>query len=177
MTWRQSNNQWSSGIAAHPNPKNSECKNLLEKFSIFWDQDGILRIDYLPKGQTINAKYYSSLLVQLKDILKENAAEMSPRGLVLAWQCPGSPVTCNTEETGLPGLPMSWSPTLFSGSGPVRLPPVLWTEKTIERSPFFVHWCRGDLVGQQHSEFFLSGLQKLEQWAKKCIELRGECVE
>jgi len=29
----------------------------------------------------------------------------------------------------------------------------------------------------QLSEFFLSGLQKLEQWAKKCIELRGECVE
>jgi len=29
----------------------------------------------------------------------------------------------------------------------------------------------------QHSEFFLSGFQKLEQWAKKCIELRGEYVE
>jgi hypothetical protein len=23
------------------------------------------------------------------------------------------------------------------------------------------------------SEFFLSGLQKVEQWTKKCIELRG----
>jgi len=39
--------------------------------SIFWDQDGILLIDYLLKGQTINAEYYSSLLMQLKDILKE----------------------------------------------------------------------------------------------------------
>jgi len=39
--------------------------------SIFWDQDGILLIDYHPKGQTINAKCYSSLLVQLKDILKK----------------------------------------------------------------------------------------------------------
>jgi len=29
----------------------------------------------------------------------------------------------------------------------------------------------------QHSEFLLSGLQKLEQRAKKCIELRGECAE
>jgi hypothetical protein len=28
-------------------------------------------IDCLPKGQTINAEYYSSLPVQLKDILKE----------------------------------------------------------------------------------------------------------
>ena len=28
-----SNNQWSGGIAAHPAPQNSKCKNLLEKFS------------------------------------------------------------------------------------------------------------------------------------------------
>ena len=39
--------------------------------SLFWDQDGILLIDDLPNGQTINAEYYSSLLGQLKDILKE----------------------------------------------------------------------------------------------------------
>jgi len=39
--------------------------------SIFWDQDGTLLIDYLPKGQTINVGYCSSLLVHLKDILKE----------------------------------------------------------------------------------------------------------
>ena len=39
--------------------------------SIFWDQDGILLIDYLPKAQTINAQYYSPVLVQLKGILKE----------------------------------------------------------------------------------------------------------
>jgi len=28
-------------------------------------------------------------------------------GRVLARQCPGSPGTCNPEETGLPGLPMN----------------------------------------------------------------------
>jgi len=103
--------------------------------------------------------------------------------LVLARQCPSSPDTCNQEETGLPRLTMSWSPTLFSGSGSVGLPPFLWTEETIERSPFFVgrrgHFCRGDLVGWTNFWifFFLSGLQKLEQRAKKCIELRGEYVE
>jgi hypothetical protein len=29
----------------------------------------------------------------------------------------------------------------------------------------------------QHPEYFLSGLQKLDQRSKKCIELRGEYVE
>jgi len=38
---------------------------------IFWDQDGILLTDYFPKGQIFNAEYHSSLLVQMKDILKE----------------------------------------------------------------------------------------------------------
>jgi len=48
----------------------------------FWDQDGILLIDYLPKGQTTNAEYYSSLLVQLKDILKEKICAKFTKGVL-----------------------------------------------------------------------------------------------
>jgi len=48
-------------------------------------------------------------------------------------------------------------------------------------SPFFVrrggHFCRGDLVGRTNLYIFFSGLQNLEQRAKKYIELRGEYVE
>jgi hypothetical protein len=61
MTQRQSSNQWSGDIAAQPAPKNFERKNPLEKFSPAWillGSEGILLIDYLPKGQTINAEYY-----------------------------------------------------------------------------------------------------------------------
>jgi hypothetical protein len=58
---------------------------------------------------------------------------------------------------------------------------LLWTEKKIERSPFFVrrrgHCCLGDLVGRRNFWIFLSDLQKLEQWAKKCTERRGEYAE
>jgi len=32
-------------------------------------------------------------------------------------------------------------------------------------------------LDRQPSEFFLSGLRKLEQWAKTCTELRGEYVK
>jgi hypothetical protein len=45
--------------------------------------------------------------------------------------------------TGLLGLPVSWSPTLFSWSGPVGLPPVLWAEETIETSPLL--WTEMDV--------------------------------
>ena len=50
--------------------------------SNYWDQDGFLLIDYTPKCQTINAVYYSSLLVQLKDILNEKH-----HGHSLRWSC------------------------------------------------------------------------------------------
>jgi hypothetical protein len=69
MTRRQSDNQWSGGIAAQPASKLTSAKIRWKVLgSIFWDQDGILLVDYLPKGQTIYAEYYSSLLVQLRDI-------------------------------------------------------------------------------------------------------------
>jgi len=72
MTRRQSNNQWSGGIASQPTP-NIPSEKIRWKFlvSIFWDKDGILLIDYLPKGQTIITEYYSSLMVQVRNILKE----------------------------------------------------------------------------------------------------------
>jgi len=49
-----------------PRPKKFRVQKSAGKVfaSIFRDQDGILLIDYVPKGQTINAEYYSSLLVK-----------------------------------------------------------------------------------------------------------------
>ena len=34
--------------------------------SVFWDAQGILFIDYVEKGRTINSEYYIALLVRLK---------------------------------------------------------------------------------------------------------------
>jgi len=83
MTQRQSKNQWSGSIAAHATPKipSAEiCWKILT--SIFWNQDSILLSDYLPKRQTINTEYYSSLLVQLKDILKKKHLSKVIKGVL-----------------------------------------------------------------------------------------------
>ena len=67
-----------------PHPKKFRVLKFVGNFlsTIFWDQDGILLIDYLPKGQTINAEYYSSVLVQLKDILKEKRRGKVTKGVL-----------------------------------------------------------------------------------------------
>jgi len=185
MTRRQSNNQWSGGIATDPAPKNFECR-------IRWK---ISRLDFLgsrrhpPHWLSSKGPNYHLLLTSAGAIEGNFGGKISRQvhqvGLVLARQCPGSPGTCNPEETGLLGLPVSWSTTLFSGSGPRRtsICSLDWEGKGggIESSPFLArrggHCCRGDLVGRQPSDFFLSVLQKLEQRAKKCVELREEYVE
>lgn len=47
--------------------------------TIFWDTEGILLIDYLPKKTTMNADYYSNLLYQLRETIKEKRRETKQR--------------------------------------------------------------------------------------------------
>jgi len=95
---------------------------------------------------------------------RKKAAGKSPRCLVLARQSPGPPGTCNPEETDLPG-PMSWLPTLFSGSVPVGLPPVPWLKKQLKghhlSSDAEVIAAAETWLDWQISEFFFEWLAKL----------------
>ena len=124
MARRQSNSHWSGGIAAHPAPKNPECKNPLENFS-----PRFLRIKTASSSLIILQRAKGVLF--LHDNAPAHWALAAQKKLAyLGFQCVDH--------------------TLFSGSGPVGLSPVPWTEKAVERSPFLVrrggHCCRGDLV-------------------------------
>jgi len=135
--------------------------------SIFWDQDSILLIHYLPKGQTINAEYYSSLLVQLKNILKEKchgkftkvvlflhvnapahwALAIQKKLAYLGFEClnhpPYSPDLAPLDYHLFPGLKKHLKDRQFSSDAEVTAVSETWLEG-------------------QPSEFFLSGLQKSE---------------
>jgi len=174
MEWRHSGS---------PRPKKFRVQKSAGKVpaSIFWDQDGILLTDYLPKRQTINAEYYSSLLVQLKDSLKENrrgnvtkvvlflhngpphrALATQKKLACLGFHCldhpPYSPDLALSDYHLFPGLKKQLKDRCFSSDAEVIAAAETWLDG-------------------QPSEFFLSCLQKSEQWAKKCIELRREYVE
>jgi len=57
METKQQSMEWQH--SGSPGPQKFRVQKSAGKVlsSIFWDQDGILHIDYLPKGQTINAEY------------------------------------------------------------------------------------------------------------------------
>ena len=183
MTRRQSNNQWSGSLAAHPAPKNSECKNPMEKFS---------------PASSFRIKTASSLLIIFQRTKlstrsishpcrcnwwtfwrkNANAAEGHPVSLVFKRQC----------------LPANWHmqpwrnwPTGTSNVSITHTILQIWSRrittyslhwKTTERSLGFFrrvsNSCQEDLVGRTKFWIFLSGFQGLEQEAKKCIELHEE---
>ena len=47
--------------------------------SVFWDMHGILLIDFLSKGQTINSDYYIALLDRLEDAIKKKRPHMAKK--------------------------------------------------------------------------------------------------
>jgi len=51
--------------------------------TIFWDSKGLLLIDYLPPKTTINGQYYASLLLKLRDAIKEKRQGLLTRGVWL----------------------------------------------------------------------------------------------
>ena len=121
------------------------------------------------------------MLVQLKDILKEKrrgkftkrvlflhdnapahpALTTQKKLAYLGFQCldhPDSPDLAPSDYHLFPGLKKQVKGRHFSSDAEVIAAAETWLDG-------------------QPSDFFLSGLQKLGQRAKKCIELRGEYVE
>ena len=121
----------------------------------------------------------SSLLVQLKDILKEKRREKFTKVVLFLHDNAPAHRTLATQKK----LAYLWFHCLDH-------PPILrtWPRRTTTCSLDWrynlkvtifrpTHCCCGDLVGRTTFWIFLSVLQTLEQRAKKCIELREEYVE
>ena len=180
MTRRKSNNQWSGGIPAYPSPplQNSEWKNPLEKLIKTASSSLIIFQRAKLSTRSITHLWWCNW----RTFWRKPSGVRSPNGgPVLARQCPGSPGTCNPEESGLPRLPVFWSPTH----------PILriWPRRT---TPCSLDWrnkwkvaiflpTRRSLLPRRPGWTdnllnFLSGLQRLAQRAKKCIELRGGVI-
>ena len=138
---------------AHPTPKNSKCKNRLERSRLdFLGSRWHCPHYYFPKDQTINAKYYSSLLVQLKDILKAKRHRKVTKGVLflhvnapshralathtnlayLGFQClghqPYSPDLAPTDYHLFPGLKKQLKGLQFSSDAEVIAAAETWLD-------------------------------------------------
>ena len=100
----------------------------------FWEQDGILLIDYLPKGQTIKEESYSSLLVQLKDILKEKRSGKFTSGvLILHGNAPAHRALATQKKLAYLGIQCLDQPPHSPDLAPSDCHVFPGLKKTIER--------------------------------------------
>ena len=175
MEWRHSGS---------PCPKNFRVQTSAGKVlvSIFLDQTALSPLIIFQRAKLSTRSITNLCWCNWRTFWRKNAVRRSPRG----------PCSCTTMPrlTGHLQPRRNWP---IWDSNVLITHPILqiWPHQTITSSldwkkaivslPFFVrcrgHCCCEDLVGRTTFWFFLSGLQKLEQWAKKCIELHGEYVE
>ena len=64
---KQQSEQWKHPGSPPPKKANTVPSAGKVMALVFWEADGILLIDYLQKGQTINGTYYASLLTELRE--------------------------------------------------------------------------------------------------------------
>ena len=154
MTWRQSNNQWSDGIVAHPTPKISSAKIHSKSSRLGFSIQRRQPLHWLfSKGPTLNAEYYSSLLVQLKDILMKKGPGKFTKGvLFLHDNAPAHLALATQKKLIYLGFQCLDHPPYSLDVAPSDYHLFHELEKTIESSPFFVrrggHFYGGDLVGR-----------------------------
>jgi len=181
MTRWQSNNQWSGGISAHP-PQISECKNQLEKFSprFVWINTASSSLITFQRAKLSTRSITHLCWCSWRTFWRKNTAGRSPR-----WS-----YSCTT----LPRLTEHLQPRRnwpTSASSVLITHPILriWPRRAATCSlDWKNNWKVAIFRPTQRSLLprrpgwvdnllnFLSGLQKLEQRAKKCIELHGEYV-
>jgi len=66
---------------------------------VFWDVRGVIFIDYLKKGHTINSEYYIALLERKGRNCKETTAYGEEKKFVLSIQRTVSQVNQNNDKT------------------------------------------------------------------------------
>jgi len=183
MIRRQSNNQCSGGIAAHLAPKNFECKSFWEKFSprSFGIKTTSTSLIIFHRAKLSTRSINHLCWCNWRKFWRKNAAGISPR-----WSC-----SCTTMPRLIGHLQprrnwLTWASNVLITHHILHLAPSDYHlfpglkkllkgcnfSSDAEVFPAAEIWLDG-----QTSDFFLSALPKLEQQAKKFIELCGEYVE
>ena len=170
--------------AGSPRTKKFKVSRTTKKVmaTVFWDTDGVIHIDYLPRGTTMNGQYYADLLVRLRESIKEKRRGKIRRGVLL--QQDNAPVhsskvamqsvrDCGFELLPHPPYSPDLAPSdffLFS-----KLKKELRGQRYDDDDELMLAvegFCKG-----HDSAFYREGLEALPRRWTKYIESKGDYVE
>lgn len=150
--------------------------------SVFWDAKGILLVDYLQTGKTINSEYYRKLLDQLDAKIREKRPGLTKKKIIFhqdnapAHKSVLTMAKINELKYDLLEHP-PYSPDLA--------PSDFWLFSHLKKFMRGKHFSSNDEVIAAVDEYFAdlpenhyrNGIHKLEERWNKCIELLGEYTE
>jgi [histone H3]-lysine36 N-dimethyltransferase SETMAR len=150
--------------------------------TVFWDFEGVLFVDYLPKGKTINGQYYANLIPQLREAIKEKRRGKLRRGVLFhqdnAPSHKSGVAMAAIHDAGFEILEHPpYSPDLAPSDfflfpklkEQLRGTRFLNDEEVIE--------VVNDWLGEQGKQFYFQCFQALQHRYEKCIRLSGDYVE
>ncbi|XP_036336279.1 histone-lysine N-methyltransferase SETMAR-like [Rhagoletis pomonella] len=150
--------------------------------SIFWDAQGIIFINYLEKGKTITAEYYSSLLDTLDQNIKQKRPHLKKKKILFHHDNAPSHSSWKTQEKinelGYELLPHPpYSPDLAPSDFFLfpNMKKWLGGKRFVSNSEVIA--ATNTYFEGFEKTYFREGINMLEKRWKKCIDLKGDYVE
>lgn len=150
--------------------------------TVFFDSEGIILLDFLDKGATINTDYYCGLLRRMREQLwRKRPGKMALSPILLQDNARPHVSKRSLETITEIGLQTLSHPPYSPDLSPCDyfLFPIM--KKPLRGRKFadldelkmeIKRWCRN-----QKKEFFADGMKKLQERYEKCVRLQGDYVE
>lgn len=174
--------EWTGPGESRPKRPKTETSAGKVMASVFWDSKGIIMVDYLTKGKTINSEYYIKLLIRLKEEIALKRPGMQKKKILFHQD--NAPIhksyatMSKLDELHFELLPHPpYSPDLAPSDY------FLFSDlKKHLRGQRYGSDSEVIEVTNQYLEgkdktFYKGGIDKLEQRWQKCIDLGGDYIE
>ena len=150
--------------------------------SVFWNAHGIIFIDYLQKGKTINGEYYANLLQRLSEEIKQKRPHLSKKKVLFHQD--NTPAhksriaMAKINELKFELLPHApYSPDL-APSDYILFPNLKkWLSGQKCSNNEEVMSTVNGFFEEQESSYYKKGIELIEHRWEKCIDLKGDSVE
>jgi len=72
---RNQSSQWKTSGSSRPKKARQSKSNVKVMLIFFFDSEGIVRLEFVPRGTTVNAEYYKGILQSLRNDVRRNRPE------------------------------------------------------------------------------------------------------
>lgn len=150
--------------------------------TVFWDEHGIVLIDYLETGKTITGEYYATLLDKLAEEIKKKRPHLAKKKVLLHHDnAPAHRSMKAMAKLNELGFELLQHPPYSPDLAPCDYFLFTNLKKWLSGMKFTtneeVEYETDMYFGQKDKSFYSEGIKKLENRWTKCIALKGEYVE